>query len=709
MDATTAVAQTALAWLAYNRDAYADNVAMRQNQIYQKKNYHISWVSCARDDIRDIMQTSVGRINNLMIVTTLILGIVAAAILEGSLPGSVQHFIVHTYYASLATSVLYLMLSITFGVEASNTAFDYSIALLTTAVMPDTTDDYDFDYMKQTQQFEKSIRPFRIPLLMPLRARLLKGQDPRLEMLSWRPAEDGEQGKVPDRPAPKDQAAWYFECFRHYAMLWAPMENGAQECMGYGTVMLFTGGAYYWLGTLHEHHEMWSAFTLCGLFIFAGVFMFYKLFLSEKAKSPVDNSRTLEFRSGLGQAWGYSMMLLLVFAPMVCGVAMRWPMDWVAHASARLSMAGHAAFALLCCVREKDMDVATKHEEEEPDPSHEVEPEGSPAGASPLSSASRRVAAKVGLGPKARKYLPTVPADVDFEAGRDATAGNAYCDEQNLEKKVNDQKEHMLRTFRKVKGIKLTAHGACFVTWFSLAAELTGSQPFPEQAVQRAAVADVAMAWPSPHVSPRALACAGGRAFAADEFRVFELAGGRAVPLPCDLSHTIADVAAACDGPRCWPLVLTDEVPAQVVNCSGGPPLPFLQTPGTVRAVAARSGGRAATFAAVGGRLLEYQLPAAGGGLQPLWPLMDLDTEGLQSMDASTERLLLFRSSAGGTSTVESYELAAPVRRSGGWRLPGELPPLVAGCAEAGTTTPSSLLLLLRDAASGPRLVRMAP
>eukprot|EP00971_Amphidinium_carterae_P014164 279220-Amphidinium_carterae.1 len=37
---------------AYNQSAYIGNVQMRQAQLYQKKNYHLSWVAIARDDCR---------------------------------------------------------------------------------------------------------------------------------------------------------------------------------------------------------------------------------------------------------------------------------------------------------------------------------------------------------------------------------------------------------------------------------------------------------------------------------------------------------------------------------------------------------------------------------------------------------------------------------------------------------------------------------
>jgi len=71
--------QSTFAWATFNRDAFVDNVSMRQQQRYQQRNYHISWIAFSRDDIRDMMGISVNRINNYMIVGTLILSIAGGA------------------------------------------------------------------------------------------------------------------------------------------------------------------------------------------------------------------------------------------------------------------------------------------------------------------------------------------------------------------------------------------------------------------------------------------------------------------------------------------------------------------------------------------------------------------------------------------------------------------------------------------------------
>merc|ERR1711971_1175777 len=90
--------QSAFAWATFNRDGFSENVAMQQNQQYQKKNYHISWIAVARDDIRDMMSISVNRINNYMLVATLILSLSAAFLIGVPFSNSEPDFVQYSFY-----------------------------------------------------------------------------------------------------------------------------------------------------------------------------------------------------------------------------------------------------------------------------------------------------------------------------------------------------------------------------------------------------------------------------------------------------------------------------------------------------------------------------------------------------------------------------------------------------------------------------------
>lgn len=157
--------QSIFAWITFNRDGFADNVTWRQAQKYQQKNYNISWIAIARDDIRDMMGISIHRINNYMIVATLILSVAAGALISVSFSPECPGFIVFAFYLCTGTSIIFLMESIMFGVKGQNSAFTNTMKLLTYQVRPENPAEYSHDYMKQAQWVERNGLGalFRIP------------------------------------------------------------------------------------------------------------------------------------------------------------------------------------------------------------------------------------------------------------------------------------------------------------------------------------------------------------------------------------------------------------------------------------------------------------------------------------------------------------------------------------------------------------------
>jgi len=297
--------QGGFGWLQYNRDVYATNLELRQNQLYQEKNYHLSWIAIARDDVRDIMQTSVGRLNNYLIVITLIFSVAATAILEGEVPQAAEPFVRTAYLANLTVSVVYFVLSIIFCVKGSKEAFHCSLDLLTAELRPDHPDRYDHNYMKQTQEFEKGgfKAGFRVPIMGSKYASAMrslglkdaKGNQQPLEMLPKPKIDQNPCIRDPyerlastDAPPTRSQTpfaeakdtlekdtAWYFARFRAFSDLWQPYEDGARRCMGYGMVALGHASAYYIMGKLHDNGQFWVSITLVCMLLYLTLLVFF--------------------------------------------------------------------------------------------------------------------------------------------------------------------------------------------------------------------------------------------------------------------------------------------------------------------------------------------------------------------------------------------------------------------------------------------------
>mmetsp|Transcript_53995 Transcript_53995/g.126064 ORF Transcript_53995/g.126064 Transcript_53995/m.126064 type:complete len:805 (+) Transcript_53995:64-2478(+) len=283
--------QSIFAWMTFNRDGFADNVTWRQAQKYQQKNYNISWIAIARDDIRDMMGISVNRINNYMIVATLILSVAAGSIVSVSFSADCPAFVYFAFYLSTSISVIFLMLSIMFGVKGQNSAFTNTMKLLTYQVRPENPAEYSHDYMKQAQWVERNglAALFRIPGIMPSYntdadkdklktlsehvddfARIESG-----EGLKGRKQKKGQQQKQLGSPThePEDfddddalvnleeatpleslimrtSHTWYLTKFAEFMRLWHPYDLYSKYAMGLGILCLGHSSAYFALGFL---------------------------------------------------------------------------------------------------------------------------------------------------------------------------------------------------------------------------------------------------------------------------------------------------------------------------------------------------------------------------------------------------------------------------------------------------------------------------
>jgi hypothetical protein len=273
--------QSIFAWTTFNRDAFADNVGWRQNQKYQQKNYHISWISVARDDIRDMMSISVNRLNNFMIVNGLILGVAGSAITSASFNTNVSPFLVAAFLVSIATSIVFLVLAIMYGIKGQNCAFTNTMKLLTWEMRPENPADYNHDYMNQAQWIEKNglLQMFRIPGIMP-NYKTDPGSDDHLlpEHVKALKEQTAAKGQYRKPVAAKGDAApgqsqegsdfvaedftalehlevsstslWYLTKFGYFMRLWMPYDTHCKFSMGLGMLALGHAGAYFTMGTI---------------------------------------------------------------------------------------------------------------------------------------------------------------------------------------------------------------------------------------------------------------------------------------------------------------------------------------------------------------------------------------------------------------------------------------------------------------------------
>lgn len=104
--------------VGWNRDAWFTDVQVDQARRYQEQAVRLQQADMCRDDIRDLVQEPVSKLNSYTLMTTLILPLTLQALMEGHVPEVTDTFTSIIYRTCLCTSIFLLVLSILYAVQA---------------------------------------------------------------------------------------------------------------------------------------------------------------------------------------------------------------------------------------------------------------------------------------------------------------------------------------------------------------------------------------------------------------------------------------------------------------------------------------------------------------------------------------------------------------------------------------------------------------
>eukprot|EP00971_Amphidinium_carterae_P027955 550528-Amphidinium_carterae.1 len=217
---------------------------MRQAQVYQEKNYHLAWIGIARSDIQSMLSLTVQRINNYMLVATLILTIAANYIVSVSFPDEASQLLVSACGLSFGVSVIFFSISIMFAVKGQNSAFTNTMRLLTWEIRPENPQPYEHDYRMQAQFMERFQGLFRVP---GLKACFLQ---PELRLT---PGTSGKNASELEDVNPPTKELLYYARYAKVMELWEPYDTKSRYCIGLGLYSMTQGAAYYSLGAMLYH------------------------------------------------------------------------------------------------------------------------------------------------------------------------------------------------------------------------------------------------------------------------------------------------------------------------------------------------------------------------------------------------------------------------------------------------------------------------
>mmetsp|Transcript_33791 Transcript_33791/g.102090 ORF Transcript_33791/g.102090 Transcript_33791/m.102090 type:complete len:743 (-) Transcript_33791:1-2229(-) len=706
----TGVLGTGYAAAAYNQAAYLGSVAMRQAQLYQKKNYHLGWVSVARDDIRDMMNISVTRTANYMMVATLILGVASDALLGVQFPDNCPDFVQAAFWISMALAILFFTESIMFSVKGQNSALTNTMRLLCWELRPENPAVYDHDYMQQANAFENSglSQLFRIPGLQSKfedkdqqgdhhqgkRGKMGKidennanegspgGVSTRFKGL-WNPRgrndgsagssndgadphgrHDGHGGKVEPQPAleevvPQTAMLLYLARFSHYMQLWEPYDTGSKYGIGAGLISLAHGCAYFCLGHLATSRLYMSnfiAWVSIAIFVFITISVYRQNF---HAKNPI--------RAGL---------LYAVFAlSPVFGI-----IGTVASTEAARTYVAPLLF-LTQALQYLGGWVVSLFEFKKP----------------------WQITKKYTTGPKGQQF-----PDEWMELYEEIDPGAECLEEETAEgtgdvnKPSARERRKVLETSNRVLGtVRCTLLFASLV-WLAafITSIITGVESL-SLSVYRAMnevnllpAEQVVLRTPVPNLAFRSLACAQGQMFAANRYQVYsiDLADGRPEVLPCDLEQQIADVSVVCEGGSCRPLALLLDG-SSVVDCATAETTTLLQGVEASRFTLLDSSATGTMLALSGTTIIALDWSPEQKGWAPQYNVSDWDAEGAVSVSSAAGALVQFGVQEPTEGNGFIYRNSVTVRQPseydvlGDWRLEENKYTTVCGCAMDHNTT----------------------
>ena len=684
--------------LSYNRDTFADSLAMQQSQMYQEKNYHIAWIASVREEMRDFLTIFVGKLQNTGVLNTLLFGVSTGFLCEGQLDSEAPDSLAFAYYSSLITSMLYFGCSILFCFIGVESAYAESRKFLLKFV-PDVHDAYNTDYITKLLQWEGKGEALRVPFVMePRRLAEQKSKAGRAEHASGKddfyehfdgmmhdfneptqveylPKGDNthfRQGNIGTTTADSDeergkeiaqQEMNFNEIIGKYSLLWEPCSLASHDTMVLGVSALCQSFSYYLFGfdmgrSVWDRVGMHITMTIAG-FAFAGQL---SRLLTSKAELELEGQHDRgeeRFCSGKMKHWVLRLLMMLgpamVMTGVLCANGAVLLLGYALHGALPVYLAAFLFLSLRSLPQRRGL----------PPPHPEK---------------LKRLRGKGFGGNK-------VEGDPGLEA-RDSP-------EPMLRQLLFESEKKAIQTAVFMKRLLLKSYIVAILPWSWLAVGAWQSVPMaPASRDSEVDAAEVNLTWSSDaFFSAHAMSCSqDGRVWLASEDGVFQIAsgadGGAVESVDCPdlpVDESVRDITVRCSESGCWPVVLGKS--SRIYSCHPEPDEALIPLTGL-------SGVSGVAFANEGfyvrknDRILH--IPSRKSVAPPLPGLVGFDI----LPNAEADDVFLFSADKVARSTRALLQT---------WALPSKMPPLRAACA----IDRSTMLAVVQDPSSEnhPRLL----
>ena len=115
----------------YNRENFIFDRTLNQERVYQIQKMRISQVKLYRDDLRELFDLTIRKMDAYLIFNALLILFTGGLFYEGRLPQGTPAWLLWLWTMSLGSAFLFLSMSIWFAIHASITAQTFQVRLLT--------------------------------------------------------------------------------------------------------------------------------------------------------------------------------------------------------------------------------------------------------------------------------------------------------------------------------------------------------------------------------------------------------------------------------------------------------------------------------------------------------------------------------------------------------------------------------------------------
>ena len=100
---------TAAELFKYNRENFKFNKELRQRKLHMQQNMRVRQVLLYREDLKDLFELTIGKMDSYMMVNVLLLGITAEMYYKGRAPLDVPGWLFWSWGISLAGAFFFLL------------------------------------------------------------------------------------------------------------------------------------------------------------------------------------------------------------------------------------------------------------------------------------------------------------------------------------------------------------------------------------------------------------------------------------------------------------------------------------------------------------------------------------------------------------------------------------------------------------------------